>query len=134
MLKSFVLLRVTRTPDGVFGVLMQGSKPFAVTLEPEDKDNQKGISCIPEGLYYCEPWASPKFGRTYEVLNVPNRDKILIHSGNLEEHTKGCILIGESFGELSGKTAILDSRKGQEEFLLKAGGSQIMLTIIWAFK
>ena len=134
MLKSFVLLRIARTQDGVFGVLIQGSKPFAVTLEPEDRDNQKGISCIPEGMYYCEPWDSPKFGKTYEVLNVPNRTKILIHSGNTEDDSKGCILVAESFGELGGKTAILDSRKGKEEFLLKAGGNRIMLTIVWAFK
>lgn len=131
---NLILIRVTRTEHGVFGVLLRRQTPFAVTLEPEDKNNERGISCIPAGVYYCEPYNSPKFGWTYQVKNVPNRDYILFHAGNTEDDTEGCILIGESFGELHKKTAILDSQKGFREFLDYAGGGRITLTIVWAFK
>ena len=133
MLINFTLIRVARTDDGVFGVLLKGSKPFAVTLEPEDKNNQRNISCIPAGSYYCEPFDSPRFGWTYRVMDVPERDYILFHAGNTEGDTEGCILVAESFGELRGKSAILDSKKGFSEFRDKAGGNRITLTILWAF-
>jgi len=133
MQNNFLLVRVSHNDDGVFGALLHHSIPFAVTLEPEDKNNQQNISCIPEGVYYCEPRNSPRFGWTYEVLNVPNRNNILFHSGNIEDNTQGCILVGESFGELGGKTAILDSRGGFNEFREKAAGEKITLTIISAF-
>ena len=133
MQNNFILGRVAHTDDGVFGVLMYGSKPFAVTLEPENKNNQKKISCIPEGVYYCQPVNSPKFGWTYEVMDVPNRSHILFHKGNTEKDTEGCILVGESFGELFRKTGILDSNGGFNEFLNKAAGVKITLTIISAF-
>lgn len=128
-----MLIRVSHNEDGVFGVLIHRLKPFAVTLEPEDKGNQKNISCIPEGMYYCKPVNSPKFGWTYEVVDVPNRSNILFHKGNREGDTEGCILVGESFGELDGKTAILDSKGGYNEFREKAAGVPITLTIVSAF-
>ena len=31
-----------------------------------------------------------------QVLNVPNFEYILIHCGNTDEHTAGCLLIGDS--------------------------------------
>ena len=133
MERNFLLIRVARTDHGVFGTLLFKSIPFAVTLEPEEKGNQRRISCIPEGVYYCAPVNSPKFGWTYEVLDVPNRSHILFHRGNTEEHTEGCILVGESFGELKGKPAILDSTGGFNEFREKAGGERITLTIVSAF-
>jgi hypothetical protein len=49
------------------------------TLELPDLLNQKRISCIPEGIYTCIKHTSPKFGECIHILNVPNRDEILIH-------------------------------------------------------
>lgn len=101
-----------------FGVLLQEDQiPFALTLERPWKDNQRSISCIPAGAYTCKRVTSPKFGVTFEVLNVPGRQEILFHKGNIQEDSHGCILIGEQFGVLLNKPAILAAKEGFEEFM-----------------
>lgn len=64
------------------------------TLENPWKDNQREISCIPEGDYLVKPYSSQKYPDVYELQEVPDRSKILIHVGNYEKDTKGCILLG----------------------------------------
>lgn len=51
---------------------------------------------IPSGeLYQVKVTMSPKFKKeTPEVLNVPNRSGIRIHTGNYAEDCSGCLLIG----------------------------------------
>jgi hypothetical protein len=63
-------------------------------LELPDRGNQRKVSCIPEGIYHIEPHQSAKFGRCFHVLDVPNRDAILIHAGNTVTDTHGCLLPG----------------------------------------
>lgn len=116
-MKRLHLKRIAHNTDGVFGVLLYEKIPFAVTLEPEDKNNQKNISCIPLGDYICKRVKSYRFGDTFEITNVPNRRHILFHKGNLEQHTQGCVLVAESFTEFNGKTGIGDSRGGYDEFM-----------------
>jgi len=74
------------------------------------KFNQKEISCIPEGCYIVKPHHSEKFGNCFKVLDVPNRSDILIHVGNTEKDTKGCILVGLQCGTLRDEEAVLSSR------------------------
>lgn len=106
---------------GTTGVMLDqvGLVPFCLTLELPWKQNKKNISCIPAGVYHCKKTSSPKFGETYEVTEVQNRTHIVFHKGNLDEHTKGCILLGESFGLLEGEPAILSSRDAFTEFKYK---------------
>ena len=120
------LKRIAYTHDGTFGVLLHDGVPFAVTLERQWLDNQRGVSCIPTGTYTatrCNKSAeyhfrdSPRFGDTFVVDNVEGRSKILFHKGNLDDDSHGCILVGEQFGKLSGDAAILSSRQGFDEFL-----------------
>jgi hypothetical protein len=72
------------------------------TLEPPWRENQRRISCIPEGDYKCVKRTSPKYGHHWHVQDVPNRDLILIHSGNFNTHTLGCILVGREFADING--------------------------------
>jgi hypothetical protein len=77
------------------------------SIELPWKDNQHGISCIPEGQYALGRRFSPKFGWHLEVKEVPNRSNILIHPANDALHElKGCIapvtqLSGAGKGERS---------------------------------
>ncbi len=116
---------------GTFGVLLIDGKSFCVTLEPPDQDNQSNISSIPAGEYNCVRYDSPKYGDTFQILYVPNRDFILFHSGNVVEHTKGCVLLGQYFDKLSGERAVLNSGKTFRRFMrLLEGFSEFQLTLV----
>ncbi len=78
-----------------------------------------GVSRIPAGSYTCERFHSEKHPNTFQVMNVPGRTAILIHSGNTTDQTEGCILIGKGRGHLNGKPAVLQSRDAFAEFLAK---------------
>jgi hypothetical protein len=133
-MKSLTLKRISTNDDGTYGVLIENTTPFALTLEDPWLNNQRYISCIPSGTYVCAGRLSPKFGATFEVKDVPDREDILFHRGNTEDDTKGCILVGEQFEYLAGrKTAVIASRKGFAEFMDRLSGiDQFLLTIIWA--
>lgn len=113
----FWLKRIGSGDTGTYGVITKNNIPFAVTLERQWKDNRKGESCIPTGVYTCKRVNSPKFGNTFEVTGVTGRDKILFHKGNLMDDSHGCILIGEQFEPVSGSYGIVASAKGFDEFL-----------------
>jgi hypothetical protein len=71
------------------------------TLELSYKENKRQISCIPTGTYIVEPHYSFRFGRCFELQNVPERSNILIHKGNFNKDTKGCILIGNGVRDIN---------------------------------
>lgn len=116
---------------GTFGVLKIDKKVFCVTLEPADLENLKNKSSIPAQQYICKKIKSPKYDLTFEVQNVPGRDHILFHAGNIKQHTKGCILLGQNFGKLGNGRAVLNSGNTFREFMEKemAGESIFHLTI-----
>ena len=114
---GIILKRIARNDYATFGVLIKDNTPFAVTLEKVWRRNQADISCIPIGEYTCKRVTSPKFGVTFEVMDVIGRSHILFHAGNTEKDTAGCILIGEEYGQINKKGVILNSRKGFDEFL-----------------
>lgn len=56
-----------------------------------------GETCIPEGLYSVKMTYSAKFKKELpEILDVPYFEGVRIHSGNVPEHSLGCILCGEN--------------------------------------
>lgn len=119
-----ILRRIASTEHGAFGVLIDNNIPFALTLERPWLDNERNVSCIPAGVYACNRYHSEKHPNTFQVMNVPERSAILFHTGNLLEHSAGCILIGEIFDPYKGEPAILSSRKGFEEFMKKLEDKQ----------
>jgi hypothetical protein len=87
-------LLLIRTYDvlGTNGTVYSGEKSICYTIELPWKENQKRISCIPEGRYEIVKRYSAKFKWHFILINVPNRAFILIHPANdaLKE-LKGCI-------------------------------------------
>ena len=82
-----------------------------VTLELPWLDNQRNVSCIPEGIYTTSRHQSPNFGLCFHVQDVPGRSHILIHAGNYvgsinpktgTPDTRGCILPGKAFADIDG--------------------------------
>lgn len=90
----FTLERYNYTDRSTQGVLLCEGLWICDTLELPWKDNQRRVSCIPEGIYNVRKHISPKFGEVIHVLNVPERDAILIHAGNKVSDVQGCILPG----------------------------------------
>jgi hypothetical protein len=62
------------------------------TLELPWRDNERNVSCIPEGRYELRKGMSQKHGVHIRVRDVPGREGILLHPGNhAERDLKGCI-------------------------------------------
>lgn len=90
--------------SGTNGTLSFNGKEICKTIELPWKENQRRISCIPEGIYKVRKRFSPKFKWHLEVISVKNRDLILFHPANdaLKE-LNGCIApVSELTGEGKG--------------------------------
>lgn len=78
-------------------------------LEPPDKDNQRGISCIKEDTYWVtKELTSPKHDYPhFRVEDKHGRQSVLWHIGNYFTDTEACYLPGDSFGDRN-KDGVLD--------------------------
>ena len=94
---SFQIVRNTPGPhQDTEGTLSFGDQTL-FTLEKPWNSNQRGISCIPEGEYPCIIAPSEHFQRLMpHLLNVPDRDGILIHPANYVSQLEGCIAVGRA--------------------------------------
>ncbi len=133
---EFLITRICTGINGTFGVLSEITDgiamPFALTLERQWLNNTSGISCIPDGEYLCKRVQSPKFGDTFEICSVPGRSHILLHKGNLDDDSHGCVLVGEQFENVNGSPGIQASKKGYDEFMAKATGiNEFRIKIAW---
>lgn len=90
-------------PDCTLGRLSYGEFQ-CFTLELPWVDNEKGISCIPKGIYRVEKYNSPKHGKVLLLKDVPNRTFIEIHAGNFTRQIEGCILVGAGIRYIDGDT------------------------------
>lgn len=77
------------------------------TLELPDFNNQKKISNIPVGVYKVVKRNSAKYGNHFHILDVPNRDYILIHQANYVRQLEGCIAVGNMFTDID-KDGLID--------------------------
>ena len=68
--------------SGTNGTLSFNGKEICKTIELPWKENQRRISCIPEGIYKVRKRLSSKFKWHLEVMNVKNRELILFHPAN----------------------------------------------------
>lgn len=120
----FYLYRAPRNTYATFSMLAgEDGVPFAVTLELSWHNNQPGVSCIPPGEFVMELTAATERipYQHYVILGVAGREGIALHIANLPEQLEGCIAIGEKFGMLDGKRAVLGSgnvpHEGFHEFM-----------------
>lgn len=123
------LVRTVATSEGTKGLLyVPGIDNPYHTMENPWLNNIRKDSCIPTGTYTCKPVVSPRFGKTIEVTDVPNRSHILFHAGNSPADTDGCILIGMN-GSPSNTMWIGSSKHAVGEFLSLYGKRTFILEI-----
>ena len=116
------VLRISSQSDSTNGILFDttnGRKFLAYTLEDEYRETkEKGETRIPAGTYkiklrkeggfhgrYTTKYGSMHKGMLH-VQDVPGFEYILIHTGNTDEHTDGCLLVGNT------QTENIDTKDG----------------------
>jgi len=70
------------------------------TVELPWANNAPEKSCIPAGTYKVAHVVSPKYGKVFQVHDVPGRTHILIHSANYSRQLLGCIGIGTDHADI----------------------------------
>lgn len=91
--------------ERTLGKLYINNEFFCNTIEDKYRDLSKekkvyGETCIPFGTYKVIINMSPKYGRLMpRLLDVPHFEGILIHSGNTEQDSAGCIICGKRSGQ-----------------------------------
>lgn len=116
--------KLIRQSSGLYGIIgaltsEDGTKSF-VTLEHAYPDGQGGFCPkLASGMYTCV-WHDPVrlHYPTYMVTRVPAFqgapvDGILIHRGNYNKDSEGCILVGME----KGTGCILESEKAFDQFM-----------------
>lgn len=116
---------------------------FCDTLEDRVRDINKngkfdngevkvaGETAIPYGRYQVVVTMSPRFKRELpRLLNVPNFEGILIHRGNTDKDSSGCILVGEN--KVKGK--VINSTPYEQKLVsilkdVQNKGEEIWITI-----
>ena len=106
------VIRFNKGKDSTNGILFDITNErrfLCYTLEDESREKKvRGETCIPEGEYclgfrteggfdakYAHRFADMHMGML-EVCDVPNFKYILIHCGNTDEDTAGCLLLGDT--------------------------------------
>lgn len=106
------VLRFSSGKDSTSGLLFDVTDKrefLAYTLEDEYRDNKKySETRIPAGIYQIRFRTVGGFHKKYStrfqdihkgmlhITDVPGFDYILIHCGNTDEHTAGCLLVGDT--------------------------------------
>ena len=129
---NLLIIRDTFTKESTIGELFLDGERISDTLENPWIDNQRRVSCIPEGEYKVRI-RLPRESATRDyihllVKDVPDRDYILFHIGNKPKDTSGCILVGLG----SQQNFVSNSRLAMEllmKEIINLGGENINLII-----
>ena len=107
---KILVKRIAKKDTYTIGKMYIDGKYFCDTLEDKDRGltqttplsiiktkKVSGQTAIPTGTYKVIVSKSPKFGRMLpRLLDVPGFDGILIHRGNTDKDSSGCLLVGEN--------------------------------------
>ena len=107
---KIVVRRIAKKESYTIGRLYVDEQYVCDTLEDAVRDVKiKNYTAIPEGVYkvamgirspkYSQPkytWAKKYNGELPRLLDVPKYDGVLIHVGNSNKDTSGCILVGRN--------------------------------------
>jgi hypothetical protein len=144
MTARLTIRRALSDEQGTLGVVFVGGEFFCFSIELPWRFNAREISCFPAGQYRLLYTMSPRLRiRTYEVVDVPNRSGIRIHSGNVagdkirgwDSHSLGCPLFGERQGSLKNSAgraqrAVLLSRSAIRRMETALGRREGVLEVV----
>ena len=120
---KLLLTRTEKNKRSTIGILSIDGIFFCNTLEDTDRELKQtdsiehiedikvfGETAIPTGTYKVDmntvspkfkdrEWAKPYEGKLPRLVDVPGFEGILIHTGNSEQDSLGCVLVGEKSGD-----------------------------------
>lgn len=105
-----LLQRFAYLDSGTLGKLSIGDWS-CFTIERPWKNNEPNVSCIPEGVYACQPFSGTRFQDVIQLIDVPDRSYILIHVANFPHDIEGCIGVGDRFVSDALEPAVYNSKK-----------------------
>jgi len=100
------IVRLEKTPEGAFGVLVLDGRLFCATLEPEEANS--GRSGIPAGRYLCRRSHGTTPSNPFEIL-VPGRRGVRFHSGHEGNSSHPQVLLGRYSGVVNAHSAAENS-------------------------
>ena len=123
-----LLTRDLPQAERTFGVLTNEltGELIGQTMEPGTVD--RDFPRVPTGFYALERHDSIRYGRTVAIVGATvshwitpgiDRSNCLIHAGNVDQDTRGCIIVAERRGDLMGEPAVLNSRPILQALLLQ---------------
>jgi hypothetical protein len=97
---KLLLARDTLTDESTTGKLYMNGRFWCYTLEDKTRPHKDyGETCIPCGAYKIDLYFWHKHRDWFPHLcNVPDYNGVLIHKGNTNKDTLGCILVGMDRG------------------------------------
>lgn len=126
----------TDLQTGTYGNLSTDSGFECYTLE---RPNEGDHPCIPAGIYQVEMRPHPIHGNCYEILDVPGRTAILIHSANIYQQLLGCVAPGRSIQTMDifwedkqiSQKGVSSSKDALAGLVADLNGEAFQLTIGW---
>ena len=104
------------------------------SIELRWANNERNVSCIPEGVYPVAIIQHPKFGECLQINGVKGRSGILVHVANdAQKELRGCIapvfsLSGNGKGQYSrlAMNYVIENlrRSGEKEYYLKISSGE----------
>ena len=107
------LFRLEQTGQGALGALVLDGQYFCSFLMPDAGGDKFQI---PSGLYQCKRFHGHRWKDTFEII-VEGHTALLFHSGNIEAHSEGCVLLGQYPGKLGENRAVLNSGATFRKFM-----------------
>jgi len=111
------LERFAYLPEGTLGVIRWPNGPRVFTIERPWLNNEKFISCIPEGDYPLEWDLKGRIRNVPRLRNTEPRTQINIHAANHPSELHGCIAPGLQWFVDSQTPRVINSRKAMEILL-----------------
>lgn len=120
---KLLLTRTEKNKHSTMGILSIDGIFFCNTLEDADRELKQtdpiehiedvkvfGETAIPTGTYKVDmntvspkfkdrEWAKPYGGKLPRLVAVPGFEGVLIHIGNSQQDSLGCVLVGEKSGD-----------------------------------
>ncbi len=143
---NMLLQRLRYENDGIFSLLMQDNKtvekPFSICEHayPSGVAEYTWLPKVLPGEYCCVRGKHRLHGmtedfETFEITDVLGHSGILLHWGNWNEDSQGCLLVGDAFAKaehdgMKGVDLVTNSRAAFKRFMdLQLGVSTFQLTV-----